>query len=443
VLIIGAGESGVGAALLAQKLGASVFVSDSNTIKSPYREELVKNNIRFEEGGKDEWLFNVHVAIKSPGVPDHAPHVKSLTESGIPFFSEIEFGYHYYTGCLLAVTGSNGKTTTSGLLSHVLHRASRDVKLCGNVGTSLCRTLLDPHPDYLVVEVSSFQLDNVEAFRPKVSILLNISEDHLDRYQYNFDLYADAKIKIALAQESGDTFIYNADDEATLARLRQVSAEVKQVAISRPDYDDAVCRLDGAAFEYSLQGKHNRFNAAAVIAAARAVGLSDDEIAMGLADYRNFPHRLEAVAEIDGVTYINDSKATNVDAVYSALEGVEGPIVLIAGGVDKGNDYSMIDTVVTEKVKALVSLGTDNQPLNDWWMARYSDRPLLKVDSMTDAVVVAREVAQPGDCVLLSPACASFDLYRNYIHRGDQFKAAVSSLQSIAAEQVDFSLSKT
>lgn len=436
VLVIGAGESGVGAALLAAQLGADVLVSDSNTIQATYKEELIKNNIRFEEGGKDEWLFNVHVAIKSPGVPDHAPQVKSLTESGIPFFSEIEFGYHYYTGCLLAVTGSNGKTTTSGLLSHVLQSASRDVLLCGNVGTSICRALLDNKPEYLVVEVSSFQLDNIKAFRPAVSILLNITEDHLDRYNYDFELYADAKIKIASQQGTRNTFIYNSEDAATLARLSEVHASVSQVAITTADYDPVVRRADGEAFDVSLLGKHNRFNAAAVVAAARSVGLTDDVIAVGLRTYNNFPHRLEQITTIDQVAYINDSKATNVDAVYYALDAMTSPVVWIAGGTDKGNDYDAIKSQVDEKVRALVSLGVDNTPLERWWTDNFEGRPMVKAATMLDAVVLAREYSQPGYVVLLSPACASFDLFRSYIDRGDQFRSIVQELSVVHAEQL-------
>lgn len=435
VAVIGGGESGVGAALLAQKMGLEVMVSDAGKLKEAHRKELEDNNIRFEEGGhKDEWLFNVHVAFKSPGVPDHSPLLRSLKESGIPFFSEIEFGYHYYTGSLLAVTGSNGKTTTSGLLGHVLTSAGFDVAVGGNIGTSFCRILAERQPDYMVLEVSSFQLDNVESFRPDIGILLNITPDHLDRYSYDIDQYAAAKVNLARQQRRGDTFIFNGDDPLIAKHLASVSTEADRIAICEADYHPHLLDENQEPMQLSLTGKHNRFNAACVVAAARRLGLDDRSIQQGLQTYKNFPHRLEVVAENQGVSYINDSKATNVDAVYYALEGLPAPIIWIAGGTDKGNDYSAIAPLVADKVKTLICLGVDNSKLLAF--AESLDLPTHETQDVREAIRLAHAAADQGDTVLLSPACASFDLFKNYMDRGDQFRAAVlEEIKTIPAKE--------
>lgn len=427
MVVIGGGESGVGAALLAKQKGFDVYVSDAGKIKDSYKKELEDNKIRFEEGGhKVEWLLNVHVAIKSPGVPDSAPPIRSLTEQRIPFFSEIEFGYHYYTGRLFAVTGSNGKTTTSGLLSHVLTSAGLDVVLCGNIGISFCRILCEGNPENVVLETSSFQLDNIDTFQPDVSMILNITADHLDRYDYNIDLYAGAKLKIAQNQNADNVFIYNADDPVITERLYKINDEVQRIGIQSGDYNPYLTRKDGRPFDFALSGRHNRFNGACVIQAARIAGLSDDQIELGLSTYSNYPHRLEVVGVHKQVKYINDSKATNVDAVFFALDAMEDSIIWIAGGTDKGNDYEALRSLVEQKVKALICLGVENEKLISF-AASISEEglPCQETQEVREAVQLAMNQAKPGDIVLLSPACASFDLFKNYMDRGDQFRSAV------------------
>lgn len=427
MVVLGGGESGVGAALLAKKLGYDVYVSDAGKIKDSYKKELKDNKIRLEEGGhKLEWLLNVHVAIKSPGVPDHSPPIRSLRECGIPFFSEIEFGYHFYTGSLLAVTGSNGKTTTSGLLGHVLTSAGLETVLCGNIGISFCRILAEQQPDYVVLEVSSFQLDNIESFRPDVAVLLNITADHLDRYDYRLDLYAEAKMKITQNQSADDVFIYNADDLEITNRIDTKGSNAKRIGVTSEDFNPSLIRLDGRPFDFALQGKHNRFNGACVICAARTLGLDDNQIERGLSTYSNYPHRLEVVGQHQGVTYVNDSKATNVDAVFFALDAIEGSVIWIAGGTDKGNDYAQIRQLVNDKVKAIICLGVDNSKLQSF-AESFQDKDMIckQTQEVQHAVKLAKAEARPGDTILLSPACASFDLFKNYMDRGDQFKAAV------------------
>ena len=430
VAVIGGGESGIGAALLASSRGYEVYVSDSKEIKPALKEELIRHNIRFEEfGHKEEWLLNVHVAIKSPGVPDHAPPILLLREHGIPFLSEIEFGYLHYSGCLLAVTGSNGTTTTSGLLGHVIQTHITDTITCGNIGTSFCRILAEQNPACIVLEASSFQLDNVADFRPYIAILLNISADHLDRYDNQIELYAKAKLKITERQQVTDHFIYNESDDWTLRVLQDSSSKAACHPVIADEYWESLTNSDGKPYNLRLQGRHNRFNAACVVKAAKLMGMTEAAINEALATYVNFPHRLEQVGNLHGVTYINDSKATNVDAVYYALEAMDKPVIWIAGGIDKGNDYKQIAAFVKTKVKALVALGLDNKKLVESYkhIKGVDESIYTEADSMEKAIRLAMKLADAGDVVLLSPACASFDLFKNYEDRGNQFRSVVQN----------------
>ncbi|MBK9149814.1 MAG: UDP-N-acetylmuramoyl-L-alanine--D-glutamate ligase [Saprospiraceae bacterium] len=428
VAIIGAGESGTGAALLAKKNKLEVFVSDSGKIPDRYKEELNTHEIAFEEGSHDfERLLVTDLVIKSPGVPEHAPVLRMLKEKGRKVISEIEFGYLFFSGLTIAITGSNGKTTASGLLYHLLKTAGRNVALGGNYGRSFARIIAESDPEWMVLEISSFQLDDIETFRPHVSILLNITPDHLDRYEYSMDRYAAAKFRICMNQGQDDYFIYNADDPAILSRLNGIKSLVRQVPVSIKEFHKGLPSKDGdKIFEMSLKGRHNLLNAACVVEACRILGLTEEEIQMGLKSFVNLPHRLEPVRTIGGVEYINDSKATNVDSVWYALDAMDSPVVWIAGGTDKGNDYTALHELVKKKVKALVCLGVDNKKL----VESFRDIvPLIReTRDVREAVRIASDLADSGDKVLLSPACASFDLFQNYMDRGDQFKAAVMQL---------------
>lgn len=430
IAIIGAGESGVGAAILAKSKGLDVFVSEYGTISEAYRTELLQENILFEEGGHDfERLLKCDVVIKSPGVPDTAPIIKAFIENKIPVISEIEFGHRFYAGMTLAVTGSNGKTTTSGLLYHMLKSAGKDVALGGNYGKSYARILAEGSPDVMVLEVSSFQLDNIDTFRPNIGILLNITPDHLDRYQYNIDNYADAKMRLGINQYPTDTFIYNGDDKMVEMAMSRHSLQSKMIPIVESDFIHGIPSKDGGEiFEISIKGKHNLFNAKCCVEACRKVGLSEDEMAYGLKTFVNLPHRLESCGEVEGVEFINDSKATNVDSVFYALDAMQKSVVWIAGGTDKGNDYSVLYPLVKNKVKALICLGVDNAKLKDSFESIIPT--IIETTKVSEAVESGLALADSGDVVLLSPACASFDLFKNYIDRGDQFKIEVSKLSN-------------
>ncbi len=426
VAIIGSGESGVGAALLVKKLGFDAFVSDGSKIADKYKDILDKNEIPFEEGSHSfELLSNVDLVIKSPGVPEVSEvmtYIRSLDKEVI---SEIEFASQYYKGTIVAVTGSNGKTTTSGLLYHVLKSAGKNVMLGGNYGDSFAKIIVEHTPDVMVLEVSSFQLDDIKTFKPDISILLNITPDHLDRYEYKMENYVASKFKVNANQSTFNYFILNADDVEIQQYTDNHELNGKVIWIYKNDFQNGLKSLDGNAFELTIKGQHNMFNAACVVEACRKLELTEEEIGHGLKTFVNLPHRLESFVTIGGVEYINDSKATNVDSVYYALGAMTKPVVLIAGGVDKGNDYSPIFPLVKEKVKALVCMGTDNEKLINVFTGlvdKIEDTKTLK-----DTVSASMRLANEGDVVLLSPACASFDLFKNYIDRGDQFKNEVLS----------------
>ncbi len=428
VAIIGGGESGVGAALLASHLGKEVFLSDGGPIKEKYKQELLAHNIPFEEKGHTiERLKSSDVIIKSPGVPGTVPLIIDLKKLGIPVVSEIEYGYHYYDGKIIGITGSNGKTTTTGMLGHVLKEMEADLEIGGNIGESFCRIICDRQPKWMVLELSSFQLDDIIDFRPDIAILLNITPDHLDRYGYSLENYARAKFRLIENQQAGDVFIYNGDDTEIVTRLPDEDKEVTRISIRQQEYIDGVYSQELTRnFDIRLIGRHNLFNACCVIKAIQTMGCTDVKLDLGLKTFRNLPHRLETIVTSDGVSWINDSKATNVDAVFYALEAVVGPVIWIAGGVDKGNDYAFIEEVVHHKVRALICLGIDNQKLIDYFSDQVTD--VLETDQVDEAIKMASALAEPGGTVLLSPACASFDLFKNYIDRGDQFREAVTRL---------------
>ena len=429
VTIIGAGESGVGAALLAKKMGMDVFVSDFGSIAEHYKKELTDSNVPFEEGGHNfEKVLVTEVVVKSPGVPEHAPVLRMLKEKGRKVISEIEFGHSFFSGLTIAVTGSNGKTTTSGLLYHVLKTAGLNVALGGNYGRSFARIIAEDAPEMMVLEISSFQLDDIETFKPHIAILLNITPDHLDRYEYKMANYVNAKFRVAMNQTSADYFIINGDDPEITNKMQEFACEQKVVRITEDAYLQGIVSKDASkVFELSIKGRHNLFNAACVVEACRMLNLPEHAIATGLKSFVNLPHRLESCGEINGIEFINDSKATNVDSVYYALDAMTKSVIWIAGGTDKGNDYSVLFPLVKNRVKALICLGMDNEKLKSSFKSHI---PIIyETTKVSEAVETGLKLGESGDVVLLSPACASFDLFKNYMDRGDQFKACVEGLK--------------
>lgn len=428
IAILGAGESGVGAALLGLKQGAKVFVSDFGRMDEDVRQELSASSIDFEEGGHTfEKIVTYDYVVKSPGIPEKSDIIQKLRAAGKKIISEIEYASIFYRGIVIAVTGSNGKTTTSGLMYHVLKNAGYDVALGGNYGKSFARIVAERDYTYMVLEVSSFQLDDIDAFRPEIAVLLNITPDHLDRYGYNMANYVDAKFKITKNQLAEDYFIYNIDDEEIKNKLNSLQLKSECYAINAGQYLNGIYSIDDdSRFELSIKGRHNLLNGMCVVAACRRLGLNERDIADGLSTFVNLPHRLETCGIIEGVEFINDSKATNVDSVYYALDAMEQPIVWIAGGTDKGNDYEVLLPLINEKVKALICLGVDNEKLKTFFQPHISK--IVETTKVSEAVEWGLRFSQKGDLVLLSPACASFDLFKNYMDRGNQFKAAVAEL---------------
>ena len=434
VVILGAGESGIGAALLAQKKGWNVFVSDMGNIKPEYKKPLEENNISYEEGkhSEAELLAMADLVIKSPGIPDKAPLVKQFKAKGTPIIDEMEFAYRYKPAHakIIGITGSNGKTTTTRLIHHLLVSAGKNAALVGNVGFSFAQHLAtQPAADFYVAELSSFQLDGLYDFKADIGILLNITPDHLDRYEYKFEKYIASKMRILQNQTASDTFIYNAENEATTEALKEINILAKPYSLSQKnliEIKDGITMLSVPFLNYDfdmsllpLKGQHNAFNMACAVLAAEALGLGKGDIALGLKTFVNEAHRLQYIQTIHGVDYINDSKATNVDSVFYALDAMTKPTVWIVGGVDKGNDYSPLFNLVKNKVKAIVCLGKDNSKIR---AAFEGIQPIIEETiSMGEAIKVASLYAAPNDVVLLSPACASFDLFANYKERGQQF----------------------
>ncbi len=441
LLILGAGESGTGAALLGKKLGYDVFVSDRGVIKEKYKSVLIKAGVKWEEGVHSaDFLKGPDLVIKSPGIPSEIPVIKTFRESGIEVISEIEFGSRHTKGKIIAITGTNGKTTTTLLTHHIFAKAGYDVAVGGNVGTSFAGLLAERDYKYFVLEVSSFQLDDIVNFRPDVAVILNITPDHLDRYGYEIERYVEAKFAIARNQTAADHFIYCADDPLLMQGLstRHIRAQLHPVSLTGPLKEGAyltdkelIINLTNKPFEMSihdlaLQGKHNAYNSMAAGVSARIFEIRKEIVRDSLSDYQNIEHRLEFVAEIHGIKFINDSKATNVNSTWYALESMDGPVVWIVGGVDKGNDYGILEPMVREKVKAVICMGKQNEKLLSFFGPMVEQ--IAEAASAEEAVALGYQMGRKGDTVLLSPACASFDLFENYEDRGQKFKRAVRSL---------------
>ena len=441
VVVLGAAESGVGAALLAKSKGISVFVSDYGFIRNDFKITLTEAGIDFEENKHSEQLIlSADEIIKSPGIPDKAPVVAAALAKGIPVISEIEFAGRYTNAKKICITGSNGKTTTTMLIWHMLQKAGLNAGLAGNVGKSFARQVASEEHDYYVIELSSFQLDGMKQFKADIAILLNITPDHLDRYDNDFSKYADSKMRILQNQSENDAVIWCCDDEILNQRFGQLKLTqgAYPISIRKPISNGAFSenqkiefnikgdKFDMTLEELALQGKHNIYNSMAAGVAARLVDIRKETIKECLSDFQNVEHRLEFVANIHGIEFINDSKATNINSAWYALESLNKKIVWIAGGIDKGNDYTKLYDLVQQKVKAIVCLGTDNEKLID----AFKDKVEIinEAQSAEEAVNIAYYLARKGDAVLLSPACASFDLFENYEDRGRKFKAAVKSL---------------
>ncbi|MGK7648985.1 UDP-N-acetylmuramoyl-L-alanine--D-glutamate ligase [Capnocytophaga sp. G1920] len=441
LVILGGGESGVGTAILGKQKGWEVFLSDKGSLKPHYRETLNKEGIQWEEGTHtEEKILSADVIMKSPGIPDKAPIIKKAHEKGIAVISEIEFASQYTDSLIVGITGSNGKTTTTLLTHHIFKEAGLQVGLGGNIGYSFAELVATENPPYYVLEISSFQLDGIEHFAPHIAVLLNITPDHLDRYDYKFENYIDSKFRIAMNQTENDYLIYDADDEVITQWLSTHTIKSKLIPFSiEKELPQGAFLKDNKIYimlenqtteidveEISLRGKHNIKNTMAASVAARLVNIRNNSLRESLKGFKGAPHRLEEVKVVDGVTYVNDSKATNVNSVFYALDTIKTPIVWIVGGQDKGNDYNSLLPYVHEKVRAIVCLGVDNSPIIQSFHNTIGT--LVETRSMDEAVKLAQGFAQEGDTVLLSPACASFDLFKNYEERGDLFKAAVQKL---------------
>lgn len=430
--IIGAGISGIGAALLAKSKGHDVWVSDGNEIEPERKKILEQHKIPFEEKGHTlERLVKCDIIVKSPGIAHDHSILQGLSNAGKKVIGEIEWAFLNQNGKIIGITGSNGKTTTTGLCHHFLHAAGIDAAKVGNVGEGFCQFLAEHSADWYVCELSSFQLEDVETFRPEVAIILNITPDHLDRYDYSLDKYAEAKMRITHAMTEADMLIYNAMDPVTVTKVVSAQIEARMWAIRETDMieDDKVYVKDDLILDMSrsrLMGKHNQVNVIAAARAALLAGCPSESLQESLESFVNEAHRMEWVGEKKGVQYINDSKATNVDAVYYALEAMKTPVIWIAGGLDKGNDYQAILELVQSKVKALICLGLDNKKLYEAFSTKVYY--ISETTSMREAVRRAASLASPGEIVLLSPACASFDLFKDYRDRGDQFKREVNEL---------------
>jgi UDP-N-acetylmuramoyl-L-alanine--D-glutamate ligase len=445
LVILGGGESGVGTAILGKQKGWEVFLSDRGALKPQYRETLEKEAIAYEEGKHtEEKILSANVIMKSPGIPDKAPLVKKAAELGIPIISEIEFAAQYTDSLIVGITGSNGKTTTTMLTHHLFKEAGLEVGLGGNIGYSFAELVATENPPYYVLEISSFQLDGINHFAPHIAVLLNITPDHLDRYNYQFENYIASKFRIAMNQTENDYLIYDADDPVITEYLAShpvkstlipfsIEKELPNGAYLKDNKIRIMLKEQQIAEvteidieELSLRGKHNVKNTMAAAVAARLVNIRNASLRESLKGFKGADHRLEEVKVIDEVTYINDSKATNVNSVYYALDTIKTPIVWIVGGQDKGNDYNALLPYVHEKVKAIVCLGVDNTPILQSFYSVIDH--IVETRNMDDAVRAAKEFAEAGDTVLLSPACASFDLFKSYEDRGNQFKAAVAKL---------------
>ncbi len=442
MVILGAGESGVGAALLAKQKEYDVFVSDASLINPVFKNELILNRIDFEEGMHTrEKIFTATLVMKSPGIPEKNELIQELRKREIEIISEIEFAYRYNGGSkIIAITGSNGKTTTTAMVYHICKEAALDCAMVGNIGYSFARQVATEPKKLYVVEISSFQLDDIKTFRPEIAILTNITEDHLDRYEYNFENYIKSKFSIIKNQTENDVFIYNADDEITIKYLNKFLNRSNPLPISmRKELPQGAYitnaemhikwqqeEMNMSVEDFAVKGKHNQYNTMAAGLSAVVMDIRKEKIRDAVQTFESLEHRMETVATIRGVEFINDSKATNTNSTWYALESMTKPTILILGGVDKGNDYSFLKELVKEKVKAIVCMGRDNRKIHDAFGNEVE--LMVNTENAVDAVQAAFHFANKGDVVLLSPACASFDLFKNYEDRGNQFKEAVKDL---------------
>lgn len=442
LVILGGGESGTGAAVLGKQKGWEVFLSDKSSLKEVYKKELDAKGIRWEEGQHTESeILSADCIIKSPGIPHKVPIVQQAKAKGIEIISEIEFASRYTDAKIIAITGSNGKTTTTTLVYHLLKEAGLSVAVGGNIGYSFARLVAQEPKEYYVLEISSFQLDDITSFHPHIALLLNITPDHLDRYNYEFQNYIDAKMRITEFQQAADYLIYDTDDPVTVQEINkgQVRAQLLPFSLEKTfergawslDEKNMYVNVNQNIFEMStkdltIKGKHNLKNAMGATMVAKLLNVRNENIRNSLMTFQGVPHRLEFVREVEGVRYINDSKATNVNSVYYALDSMEEGLVWIVGGQDKGNDYTPLIPYVSKKVKAIVCLGLDNQKIIQTFQSIVPT--IIETHSMEDAVQVGRGLSQEGDTVLLSPACASFDLFQSYEDRGNQFKHYVNML---------------
>ncbi len=442
IAILGAGESGIGAALLAKQKGFEVFVSDRGFINDGLKNELILKKIDFEEGRHTkEKILNASLIVKSPGIPEKSEMVKNIRKSGIDLIGEIEFAYRYKGNSkIIGITGSNGKTTTTALLYHICKTAGLDCAMVGNIGFSFARQVVQAPKKIYVIEISSFQLDDIKSFRPDVAILTNITEDHLDRYEYKFENYIKSKFRIIENQTEGDVFIYNDDDKITKKYLEKFLNKTKPLPISMNSQLPEGAYIISANMhlrwkdeememnvgDFAIKGKHNQYNSMAAAICGVVMGIRKERIREALQTYKGLEHRMSTVLTIKGVEFINDSKATNVNSTWFALESMTKPVILIMGGIDKGNDYSFIKDLVKEKVKAIICLGIDNTKIHEAFSKEV--QLMINTQSAKEAVEAAFHFADKGDVVLLSPACASFDLFKNYEDRGRQFIEAVKDL---------------
>lgn len=440
IVILGGGESGVGAAILAQAKGFYVFLSEKGNLKDKYREELVCHNIPFEEGGHTEdIIFSAQEIIKSPGIPNYTPLVKSIIGRGIPVISEIEFAGRYTDAKMICITGSNGKTTTTSLIYHILKEAGLNVGLGGNIGKSFARQVAEDRHDYYVLELSSFQLENMYRFKADIAMVLNITPDHLDRYDHDMQKYIDAKMRIGQNQTEKDAFIYWEEDPIVSKEVLKKGIKATKFTFALHKKDDTTAYTEDDKLKIdlppaftmerdilALTGTHNLYNSMASGITAKLLDIDNEKLRQSLSDFQGVEHRLEKVAKVRGVQYVNDSKATNVNSCWYALQSMTTKVVLILGGTDKGNDYTEIEELVKKKARALIFLGVDNDKLHQFF-----DGKVAHIDdarSMKEAVNKAYALAKEGDTVLLSPCCASFDLFKNYEDRGNQFKEYVRKL---------------
>ncbi len=441
LIILGGGESGVGSAILAQAKGFDVFLSDSGKLKEEHRQTLIDYNIAFEEGGHtEEKILAAHEIVKSPGIPDTVPLMQKVIAKGIHVISEIEFAGRYTDAKMICITGSNGKTTTTSLIYHILKSAGLNVGLGGNIGASFARQVAEKDFDYYVLELSSFQLDNMYDFKANIAVLMNITPDHLDRYDHNMQNYVDAKMRIIRNQTVNDAFVYWVDDPVVTREIEKLKPSAALYGFCETKKDNACAFTDNHKIFIhakenvfsmeqellALQGMHNLYNSLASGIVAKLLDITDENLRQSLTDFRGVPHRLEKVAIVRGVQYINDSKATNVNSCWYAMQSMRTKVVLILGGTDKGNDYTEIEDLVKQKARALIYLGADNSKLHAFFDGKVPDTH--DAHSMQEAVDKAYRLAEKGDTVLLSPCCASFDLFKNYEDRGDQFKECVRRL---------------